>query len=127
MAANVAAVLVAAAVLVLLAVGDRRRRAAGALAGTVPGWLSWIVGGLGVLAVAIPVAASWLAPDGVDRLGAAWLFPVSISLGLVGLGAGAFALVRGDRSWRMWAGLTCGGLVTAFWLFFLAGEILWPH
>ena len=71
----------------------------------------------------------WLRPDGDDLLGtvAAWLFPVSMALGLIGLLSAIYALVRRDRSWRMWLGLVTGGLVVVFWLLFAVGELVFPH
>lgn len=96
---------------------------------TAPGWVSLVCGVLGVLAVVTPMIDSWLAEDGVDRVGqvAPWLFPASMSLGLVSVASGIYALVRRDRSWRMWAGLATGGLVMAFWLLFVVGEFVSPH
>jgi len=94
-----------------------------------PGWVSFVSGTLGLLAVLTPMVDSWLLPDGVDRVGkvAPWLFPASMALGLVGLVSAIYAMVRRDRSWRMWVGLVTAGLVATFWLMFVVGELVFPH
>ena len=94
-----------------------------------PGWVSFVSGTLGLLAVLTPMVDSWLQPDGVDGVGkvAPWLFPASMAFGLVGLASGIYAAVRRDRSWRMWVGLVTGGLVAMFWLLFVVGELVFPH
>ena len=116
------AVVIAGALLV----ADRRRVAGG---GKSP-WLSWaaFVGGvLGVVLLGTSIAATWLSPDGgVDRIGP-WLLSASMTLGAVGLVSALVCASRRDRSWRTWVGLIGSGLVSAFWLVFLVGEVVYPH
>ena len=50
-----------------------------------------------------------------------------MALGLVGLVSAIYAMVRRDRSWRMWVGLVTAGLVAMFWLMFVVGELIFPH
>ncbi len=123
------AVVVAGLVVGALILGDSGRRSGDSHPPKAPGWVSVVCGAMGVLAVVTPMVDSWLAEDGVDRVGqvAPWLFPASMTLGLVGLASGIYALVRRDRSWRMWAGLVTGGLVMAFWVLFVVGELVYPH
>lgn len=33
----------------------------------------------------------------------------------------------GERSWAMWLGLVPSILIGLFWIFMIAGEILYPH
>ena len=117
------------AAIVVVGVLELGRRTGVAWFGKVPGWVSLVCGVLGVAAIAAPMVQSALAPDGVDTIGrdAPWVFQASMVLGLAGLIAGVYALVRRDRTWRTWVGVVTGGLVAAFWLLFLLGEILSPH
>jgi hypothetical protein len=126
MSSALMAVVATLVVIVFLEVGRRSGRPGFA---KVSGWLSFVCGVLGVVAVATPMVQSALAPDGVDSVGknAPWIFQASMILGLAGLIAGVYALVRRDRTWRTWVGLVAGGLVTGFWLLFLLGELLSPH
>jgi hypothetical protein len=82
-----------------------------------------------VLAVAVPLVGSRLAQDELDQMGGAapLVLPSTIALGLVGLVVAVYALLRRERSWRVWAGLVTSGLVMLFWLVFLIGELTWPH
>ncbi|MGB7962016.1 MAG: hypothetical protein WCF12_03520 [Propionicimonas sp.] len=123
------AVLAAGLVVGALILGDSGRRSGDSEPSNAPGWVSLVCGALGVLAVVTPMVDSWLAEDGVDRVGkvAPWLFPASMTLGAVGLATGIYALVRRDRTWRLWAGLATSGLVMAFWLLFVVGELVYPH
>lgn len=120
--------VLAACVVTILVVGILARRRPSGAPGVekLPGWVSVIAGALGLLAIAAPMVQSALAPDGVDTLGkdVPWLFQASLSLGLVGLATGIYALVRRDGAWRTWVGVVAGGLVTAFWLLFGLGEVL---
>ncbi len=117
------------ATIVVVVVLELGRRSGATGFAKVSGWLSFVCGVLGVVAVATPMVQSALAPDGVDSVGKAapWIFQASMVLGLTGMIAGVYALVRRDRTWRTWVGLVTGGLVTAFWLLFLLGELLSPH
>ncbi|MCC6496463.1 MAG: hypothetical protein IT193_09410 [Propionibacteriaceae bacterium] len=121
------AILAAVLVVAVLMLGRRRSRSP-ALAAT-PGWVAFGAGTLGFLALAIPVVNSWLAGGGAGTVGVAapWLPPASITLGLVGLATGIYAIRDHDRSWRTWVGLVAGGLVTAFWAAFAIAEALYPH
>lgn len=125
MSSVLAAVVAAIVVVGFFALRGRK----GAVTGKAPGWVSFVAGTLGILAIGSPMVESALAPDGVDSIGknAPWIFQASMVLGLVALAVGIFALVRRDRSWRSWVGTVTGGLVTAFWLLFGVGEILSPH
>ena len=52
---------------------------------------------------------------------------LSLALSVAALAAGIRALRAGARSWAVWAGLLLALLVMGFWLFWLAGEIVYPH
>lgn len=129
MIAGLIALLVAALVLGALIIGDTRRRTDDQGPWRTPGWISLGCGTAALLAVAAPMIGSAMAPDGVDQISrtAPWLYPASITLGLVGLVAGSYALARQHRTWQAWTGLITGAVVTAFWLLFLIGEATTPH
>ncbi len=129
MISGLAAIIAAALVLGALILHDRSRRDPGPGVPALAGWIAFACGITGALAVTVPMVGSWLAVGGVDQLGkvAPWLLPASITLGLVSLTAGVYAVGRRDRSWWAWTGLVTGGLVTGFWLLFLLGEVLTPH
>ncbi|MFZ0530629.1 MAG: hypothetical protein WAL91_08845 [Propionicimonas sp.] len=114
------AVVVAVVVVGLLILSDRGRRS-GEQVSVTPGWVSSACGSLGVVALATAMIGSWVGDFGD------WMFPASITLGLVGLVAGGYAAARGDRSWRIWVGLITSGLVMAFWILFAVGEVVYPH
>jgi len=126
MPAVVVSIVLAGAVVAALVIGVRRRGAAE----PAPAWLGWAVlaaGVAGVLALLAPLVQSWASPADQAAAGIRWVLPASITLGLVSLAAGLYAVTAGARSWRTWTGLACGALVTAFWLVFAAGELLYPH
>lgn len=124
-----ALVAMLATILVVAVLMLSRRRSTGPALAATPGWVASIAGTLGFLALATPVVDSWLAGGGAGTVGVAapWLPPASMTLGLVGLATGIYALRGHDRSWRTWVGLVAGGLVTAFWAAFAIGEALYPH
>ena len=96
MIAGLSALLVAALVLGALIIGDTRRRTDDQGPWRTPGWISLGCGTAALLAVAAPMIGSAMAPDGVDQISrtAPWLYPASITLGLVGLVAGLFSFGR---------------------------------
>lgn len=120
--------IVATSTVVAALVLGRRHSASPAL-DRASSWVSSTSGSLGLLALAVPMITSWLGWDDVGEVGAsvAWLFPASITLGLVGLATGIVAISHRERSWRSWIGLVAGGLVTSFWVAFAIGEVLYPH
>jgi fumarate reductase subunit C len=113
-------------VLVVLVIG---LRSAGTRSPLIAGWISFGASTLAVVAVVVPLVASRLPRDDTYQAGTVvtWLPLLSMTLGLMGLATGVFALVRGERSWRSWVGLVTGALVTLFWLAFAFGDLLFPH
>ena len=73
---------------------------------------------------------SWTAPsadEGEVTLSNSQLLPLAaISFSLVGLALGVYAIQRQDRHWPVWVGIAASGLTVAFWVFFLAGNIVAP-
>ena len=53
------------------------------------------------------------------------LFP--IPLALTALVLGMISHHRGERSWAMWVGYLPGVVLTAFWVFMIVGEFVFPH
>ncbi|MGL5248946.1 MAG: hypothetical protein ACRC8U_12210, partial [Brooklawnia sp.] len=49
------------------------------------------------------------------------------AIGSSGVTLGIYAIQRSDRHWPTWVGLAAGGLTVGFWLFFVVGEMLYPH
>ena len=82
-------------------------------------------------ALVVPLVASRvLASDGGGEgtVGNLPLLPLaSIAFSLIGLILGVYAIRRHDRHWPTWVGLAAGGLTVGFWLFFVVGEMLYPH
>ncbi|HSN11523.1 MAG TPA: hypothetical protein VLS51_05380 [Propionibacteriaceae bacterium] len=113
-------------ILVALLIG---LRLTGARAPRVAALFSLVAGTLAVVSVAVPMLDGGVTLDAVDRMGKAlpWLPMAAMTLGLVGLATGVFALVRNEHSWRTLIGSTAGALVTLFWLLLAFGEVLWPH
>ncbi|MBI4901295.1 MAG: hypothetical protein HY829_12575 [Actinobacteria bacterium] len=113
-------------VLVVLVIG---LRSAGTRSPLVAAWISFVTGTLAALTVAVPLVTSGLPREDTYQplTVVAWLPLLSMTLGLMGLATGVFALVRGERLWRTWVGLVTGALVTLFWLVFAFGDVLFPH
>ena len=108
---------------------DRRRRAAGLPRTPFASRLTLTCGVLALVILGLLTAGSWLAPaafQAIDRW-AGWGFQATLMLGVVGAAVGGYLVRTRDRSWPSIAGLACGGLVSAFWLVFLLGEVLSPH
>ena len=113
------------ALAVTAARADRRRFASSKFASR----LTLTCGVLALVILGLLTAGSWLAPaafQAIDRW-AGWGFQATLMLGVVGAAVGGYLVRTRDRSWPSIAGLACGGLVSAFWLVFLLGEVLSPH
>lgn len=79
----------------------------------------WITLGFGLVTAA--------ALTGGLMPGARLLLPASISLSVATVIMAVTSLVRGRRHWAVWVGMVLGLLGAGFWLFFIAGELLYPH
>jgi hypothetical protein len=126
MAAVIVAILLAGAAIAGLVIGARRRGATGA----APPWLEaavLVIGALALFALALPLLLSWAPATGDAEPWLRWVLPASIAFGLVAVATGGYAVIAGRRSWRTWVGLACGAVVTAFWIVFAVGELLYPH
>lgn len=128
--------IIFAAALVLAAVlgwgiirADRKRPAPDgpAPSPTMPGWAALIFGAIGLVALAIPLAMSVVAPQ-VEE-GSALNLPLlplaSMAFALTGSVVGMYALYRHDRHWPTWVGLGLSGISVGFWLFFLVASALY--
>ena len=100
--------------------------------------VGWWTFGLGVALVVVwpllNLFAAIIRPL-IDRL-----FGVTVG-GPIGLGFGIFSLLlafvtlflgikalrKGERSWAVWLGFVVGAIVSAFWIFMVVGELLFPH
>lgn len=103
---------------------------------TTTAW--WAMGlGLGTLLLAGPtlgIFAAVIRPmiDQVsgEQVGAVigfGLAAVALALPVIALVAGIRALKKGERSWVVWVGFVPAILVSAFWVFMIVGEFVFPH
>lgn len=127
----IASAVLLAVVIILLVIFVDRRTAPDLMVPrpTIPGWAAMVFGILAVAAVVYPLVASRVAPSGDQgTVRNVQLLPLAaIAFSIVGVVLGGYAIRRGDRHWPTWVGLVTGGLALAFWLFFVAGELLFPH
>lgn len=111
--------------LVLVLVG--RRSGDAALRG-IPGWVAFVAGVLSLISVAVPLLTSWFGiGTGNGERAVGWPVGISMTLGLVGVAAGSYAVFHQDRRWQVWVGLVTSGLVGLFWVIFAVGELVYPH
>lgn len=84
-------------------------------------WLAWFILALGVFG-ALALVLGYLEIQTFFNYTTA-----AISLPVAAVILGAQALMGHDRRWQVWLGFLLGLLPALFWLFFVIGEIIFPH
>ena len=85
----------------------------------VAGWIAIVLGFIGGALVTAGFLANFNAPG--------FIAVVMIGSAFAAVVIAAGGLIRKDMRWQNWVGLAIGGIPTAFWLVFAAGEALFPH
>ena len=76
----------------------------------------------------VPLLARLLGPSGRIRISMGMSsMAIELTLAIAAIVVGIGALRKGERSWMMLVAFILAILVGGFWIYFVAGEVLYPH